>query len=247
MGVVPIEHKEILINDFAIRSFRDTADSDYIVARMAYRTKQVSPFLWNSLHALEKYTKCILVLNRIDSRDLGHDLARAITRLDNLKFRVRLSEGTRAFVKYLDGQAQYRYGEACTHTAGPELMRLDLAVWELRRYAHSIDYEVQMPDRRLSALESELRAIEAAEDQPHRYRLIGGQLEKIINDAKHPAREPLLWQNAWFGKKHRRNVRLAVYLYATNSPLSLHPEILDDVRKFAFVPKEAVEAYTIRS
>jgi len=26
-----------LINDFAIRSFRDTADGDYIAARMAFR------------------------------------------------------------------------------------------------------------------------------------------------------------------------------------------------------------------
>jgi hypothetical protein len=37
--------KEILLNDFAIRSFREVADYDYITARMAYRSKLVPQFL----------------------------------------------------------------------------------------------------------------------------------------------------------------------------------------------------------
>lgn len=43
----------VLINDFAIRSFRDTADKDYIAARMAYRARLIQPFLWSALHCLE--------------------------------------------------------------------------------------------------------------------------------------------------------------------------------------------------
>jgi len=34
----------ILVNDFAIRSFRETADKDYITARMAYRARLIQPF-----------------------------------------------------------------------------------------------------------------------------------------------------------------------------------------------------------
>ncbi len=56
---------DILLNDFAIRSFRETADCDYIAARLSFRAGLVPQFLWQSLQAIEKYLKCILVLNRI--------------------------------------------------------------------------------------------------------------------------------------------------------------------------------------
>ena len=59
---------DVLVNDFATRSFRNMADEDYIAARMAYRAQLVPQFLWLSLQALEKYLKCILVLNRIPAR-----------------------------------------------------------------------------------------------------------------------------------------------------------------------------------
>ena len=67
--------KEILINNFAIRSFRDVADYDYISARMLYRAKLVPQFLWSSLQSIEKYLKCILLLNRIKANKVGHNLA----------------------------------------------------------------------------------------------------------------------------------------------------------------------------
>ena len=56
------------VNDFAIRSFRDIADGDYIAARMAYRAMLPVQFLWSSQQALEKYLKCILFIRRITAR-----------------------------------------------------------------------------------------------------------------------------------------------------------------------------------
>ena len=53
------------VNTFALRSFRDTADKDYIHARMAYRGDLFPQFHWSALHALEKYAKCISILTRI--------------------------------------------------------------------------------------------------------------------------------------------------------------------------------------
>lgn len=49
--------RDALLNDFAIRSFRDTADRDYIHARLAYRAQLVPQFQWSALHCLEKYAK----------------------------------------------------------------------------------------------------------------------------------------------------------------------------------------------
>jgi hypothetical protein len=46
---------QVRVNDFAIRSFRDTADCDYISARMAFRARLIPQFLWSGLQAIEKY------------------------------------------------------------------------------------------------------------------------------------------------------------------------------------------------
>lgn len=46
-----------LLNDFAIRCFRDVADDDYIAARMACPTELVLQYLWASQQAIEKYLK----------------------------------------------------------------------------------------------------------------------------------------------------------------------------------------------
>jgi len=64
----------ILVNNFALRSLREIADKDYVHAELAYKSKLVPQFLWSSLHALEKYVKCILVLNRIDATRVKHEV-----------------------------------------------------------------------------------------------------------------------------------------------------------------------------
>jgi hypothetical protein len=46
---------DLLLDDFAFRSFRDEGDVDYIAARMAHRARLVTPFLWSSQQTIEKY------------------------------------------------------------------------------------------------------------------------------------------------------------------------------------------------
>ena len=43
---------EVLLNDFAVRCFRDIADADYIAARMAYRADLMMQYLWASQQAI---------------------------------------------------------------------------------------------------------------------------------------------------------------------------------------------------
>lgn len=52
-----MQTNEDLLDDFAIRCFRDTGDEDYIAARMAFRAALVTPSLWESLQAVEKYLR----------------------------------------------------------------------------------------------------------------------------------------------------------------------------------------------
>jgi len=74
-------------------------------------------------------------------------------------------------------------------------------------------------------------------------RLANGSLEKIIDDPKNPAREPLLWQNGFFGKRARKKVRLRKWFQAHNAPLYLNPQILDEVLKYVFLTKEIKTGY----
>lgn len=236
---------EPLLNDFALRSFREIADGDYIAARLSFRSQLIPQFLWQSLQALEKYLKCILVLNRIKA-PRSHSLEELLHAFENAgKFEIRMSAKTRKFLEYLDTYGRFRYYETPYHTFGNELFRLDHAVWEIRRYARVLDYKVSLPDgQELLGLEAELRRNERAEARsPQEFSIIGGHIEKILAKRDHPSRPALIWNNLYFGKSRRKHIRYRRFLMAGNSPLSLHPEILDEVLKYVFLPKDVVQAY----
>src|ERR1035441_9505367 len=91
--------RELLLNDLAIRSFRDIADQDYVAARLAYHHKLPEPSLWQSQQALEKYLKCILLLHRIPATDIGHSLSKAVERIqESQSLPLDLSLATRSFI-----------------------------------------------------------------------------------------------------------------------------------------------------
>lgn len=56
----------------ALRIFRDAADEDYVVARLAYKKMLGRQFLWSSNQAVEKYLKAASLCNGMDAR-FGHD------------------------------------------------------------------------------------------------------------------------------------------------------------------------------
>lgn len=234
-----------LINNFATRSFRDTGDGDYIAARLAFRAGLIPQFLWSSLQSIEKYLKCVLVLNRIRA-PRGHDLAEILQVFENNKnFDLRLTEGTRRFMRYLDTYGRHRYYETPYYVKGEELSSLDRAVWEVRRYARPMNYSIRTTQGNIvELLPHEIAANEAAEKHPpHRFTIIDGRLESIIANRNHPGREPLLWHNAFFGRRPRTPRTRRIRMESGNSPLSLHPEILDEVLKYVWLPRDVIHAY----
>jgi HEPN domain-containing protein len=239
-----IETKK-LINNFATRSFRDTADGDYITARLAFRARLMQNFLWSSLQAIEKYLKCILVLNRIKA-PRSHDLEQILKVFnENKKFDLTLSEDTQKFLLYLDFYGRHRYYETPYYIDGHELISLDRAVWEIRQYARVMDYQINdIHGQNVEMLQHELAANKSAKKQPpHKFSLIDGRLETIIAKRDHPSREPLLWQNAFYGHKSRKSIRLPQRMEAGNSPLYLNPTILDEILKYVFLPKDVKNHY----
>jgi hypothetical protein len=218
-----------LLNDFAIRSFRDQADTDYVSARMASRAQLVGPFLWASQQTIEKYLKCILLLNRIPAAEVKHNLQAAIRAINaSGSLRLDLSPASGKFVEHVDSFGQFRYLEVSNFVFGWQIIELDRTVWELRRYCTLSDLHNQFKLRKGIAVPN--------------VRLPGGCLEAIIDDRRNPARAPLLLHNAFFGKKTRKYVKAGVWMKATNSPLYLHPEILDEVLKYVFLPRQLVSA-----
>ena len=236
---------EPFLNDFATRSFRDVADQDYIAARLSYRHGLIPQFHWQELQALEKYLKAILLYNRIKAKDINHDLTKAIKHTEKLPFDLELSSHTQELIKHIDNFGRFRYLEASYFTHGPKLAQLDRAVWEIRRYCRTLNYELALPDGSVkNMLELEIEKIKNSINQsPHKFRIMGGVLEKILGKRDNVSRPALIWQNSFFSDKARKFVRSPDYFKAVNAPLYLHPEILDEVLKYVFIPKDVVKAY----
>ena len=235
----------VLIDDFAIRSFRDTADLDYIAARLCFRNALIPQFHWASLQALEKYLKCILVLNRLKAPKT-HDLAQLLQLLrTGGRLELGLAQQTQDFITYLDTYGRHRYFESSWAVEGHELVLLDWTVWDIRRFARVlVPNDIADERERLACIQAELHLLEdAAKDHPQRYAIPGGSLEKILSDPRHKSRSALVWQNGCFGRSFRKKVKYWPGLLASNSPLTLRPEILDEVLKYVWLSKDVQEAY----
>lgn len=231
----------ILVNDFAIRSFRETADKDYIAARMAYRARLIQPFLWSALHCLEKYVKGILLLNRVEAHR-GHSVLPGIERMkQHGKFELDLSADTVKFIKKLeDYGAEYRYYEVSYDIRPFDIVRFDRAVWELRRYCQPLDYDIVVTNgQTVNVLIHELDRIHQAKAKREKGTCVmGGILENVVKNKDHPAREALIWNNLFFGPSRRKRVKMRPNWEAGNSPFFLHPEIIDEVVKYVYIPKD---------
>lgn len=237
---------ESIINDFAVRCFRDTADADYLLARAAFRYQLAPQALWASLHTIEKYLKCILLLHRIEGKTIGHSLSKALETLaSSKKVALNVTPASEQFIRHVDQFGECRYLEISVITYGGQVVDLDRVVWELRRFCSPNGYGfLESKGKDLPMQRVKLQDIALREGLiPQKYRLPDGLLEKLIDDGKHPGRETLLWQNGFLGRKSRRTVRHRRGFHAVNSPLFNHPEILDEVNKYVHIPKNVAEAY----
>jgi HEPN domain-containing protein len=239
---------EAYLNDFATRSFRDTADQDYIMARSAFRSELDANFLWSALQSIEKYIKAILLYNRVaqpqePGKRLGHDLERGLKELEKLPFSIKLSEASREIIKHLDTYGRFRYLDTPYHIRGDELLKLDRAVWEIRLYCRVLDYKIKVGEETVEMLPHHLAAIERAMKNPRPVREFTGEIEAILSKKDHPARPALVWKNLFFNLHRRNTVKWRTRIHSVNSPLSLHPELLGEVRKFVWLPGEVIRAY----
>lgn len=228
------------VNSFAMRMFRDTADNDYMAARVSYRAHLYQPFRWQAIHCLEKYAKGVLLLNRVSSKGLSHQVLESLQRLaDEGPFAVSLSDESKTFIEHLEQGAQYRYYEISFTVNEMDLYNLDRAVSELRRYCRPLNHTLGEGDERINFLNVNLRQIEEANGQLSTETLINsGVLETVLEKKAHPSRQALVWKNLFFNRSGRKKAKFRQFFAGGNAPLHLHPELVHAVEDFIILSKD---------
>ncbi len=239
-------NQDALINDLAIRSFREIGDGDYIAARMALRARLPSQYRWAALQAIEKYLKCILLLNRVKAKDVGHKITLALEKVNGIpQFDIRLPPNEREVFNHIASSEGDRYLVMSLALFAHELSALDSLVWRLRQYCEPLNVEHYNDSPNPDVLASNLTRIEKnLNDDPSAGYLKHGFLEKVLAEGNHPAREALVWKNAMYGGNEPLVARDALSgLMAINSPLYLHPEIVTVIDKFIKLPSGALKEF----
>jgi HEPN domain-containing protein len=233
------------LNSFAIESFRDIADQDYIAARLACRHELFPQFLWSSQQAIEKYLKAILLFNRIPAKKVGHDIEKALVLTEKLLFKIELSERSAKFIELISEVGKYRYLEIPYTILGRPLIDLDVTVWELRRYCQVFAILNRIPTKQEQIALEEVKQKLAVSSSDHRYkfRINGGLLERILDDKDHASRAALIWNNPAYGLIKRRTIKSHWHLRSQNPVLTHFPDVLDELMKYIFLPENLQVAY----
>ena len=235
------------INDFANRSFRDLADQDYIMARIAYRKRLDQQFLWCSLQAIEKYFKAILIYNRESAKGIGHDLIKALNRVENisdLEFSLP-SPDLRGFIEYISIYGADRYLSHPTHIRREALLTLDKTVWCLRRYCffmrQTIERDGDVKD--LFELNKAKATNSYYEEYRHKYKIFNGYLEKVIKN-KTSCYDDLIWKNFFYGRVKKHKIKNFTFHMSSKNPThSLHREIFDTLEQYVDFPNAIKNEY----
>jgi len=75
--------------------------------------------------------------------------------------------------------------------------------------------------------------------------IISGFLEGVLKNRNHPSRQALIWKNLFYSDSNRKSVKIKPFFHAENAPLSLHPEILEEILKYVFLPGDVVCTITL--
>jgi HEPN domain-containing protein len=242
-----MDEKTPYINDFANRSFRDHADQDYIMARIAYRKEFDQQFRWCSLQALEKYLKAILLYNRVSAKGVGHDLVEGVKRvkgISDLDFTL-LSSDTTKFIEYISSYGADRYLSHPTHFRDNALLTLDKTVWCVRRYCFFMRQVVKKDGGEISLFEANKKKATNAyyETNRHKYRIFNGYLEKVI-DKRLSSYDDLVWKNFFYGRVKKQKIKNFKFRMSSQNPThSLHPEIFVTLDQLVDFPKAIRNEY----
>ncbi|MDD2236248.1 MAG: HEPN domain-containing protein [Kiritimatiellae bacterium] len=232
-------------NSFIERSFRDTADRDYISARLLHRHQLTEQFLWMSLQAIEKYLKAILLFADISTRHLRHDIVAALKEACEISaLGLKVTPRAEKFIRYLRDQGENRYFTYPRFTEGDELFHLDHTVWQVRRFCDDFFFPHDHARQR-EFDQARLRYVQG--DKIHENRIKfrldrRGFLEVVLDGKKHETlRAALIWKNFYFAGRSRGRVSYTHSKTWTQPSNLIHTEIVDWAVERVILPKDVVE------
>ncbi|MBO6767315.1 MAG: hypothetical protein JJ901_03300 [Erythrobacter sp.] len=145
-------------NSIIKEMFLHTADENYITARWCWRNRLMTDFFWNSVHALEKYMKAVLLYNGRPVHKFSHNLAElydAVSEIAGPLLPAQLTQPQgysgywveftpREFLEKLDqnGNADNRYLTYGYAQHAFYLPMVDTMVWQVRRLIIPLDQPV---------------------------------------------------------------------------------------------------------
>ena len=232
--------------DFVDRSFRDSADGDYLGARVLHRHRLFAQFLWAAHQAVEKYLKAILLYHLSSARHLGHDLNAAFKRVCSIPdLPVAVPKDVPEFIGYLNQQGPNRYFEWGSYTLGHELLQLDRTVWHLRRYCR---WMRDSGGHDAGRLQREVAAIETFPiTQASRFRIEGGYLEKVLAEPRTALYRQLVWKNLWFGRRVRLKIKYRPTGFRAANPTHIvRPDVYSDLAKVVDFSKAIKDLFKAR-
>lgn len=224
------------INDYASRSFRDPADQDYIVARMAYSGRLILPFLWLSHQAIEKYLKCILLINRIPVTSATHDLGKLLRKIQTINF-IEFEGKAIEFVERINKIGNNRYFNLSYHILSDyiDIELLNSSVYNIRCYCRPLDYDVTLPSgENRNMIEPEIANIKNGCGS----YIYGGFIENVLSNQGHPSRNFLLNNNSFFNCGSQDTIQRSSFSQRCLAPVDIHPEIIPELRKYIYLPRD---------
>jgi hypothetical protein len=189
-------------------------------------------FLWSAHQAIEKYLKAVLLYSNVSTRNLWHDLEKALEALQQIKdIPFEIPDGMRQFIRRLNEEGTNRYFEYPAVALGEELLQLDRAVWCIRRYCHLMRGTTGPATAAVERLPLEIARVHAFQEKDaHRFRIIGGHLEKILGAPRSRLREHLVWKNFYYGSYRKSHIKqFTLQTWSTNPTHYMKPEIFDDL------------------
>lgn len=180
------------LDEIAYRCFRDMADQDYILARVSYKLNFPTNFNWCALQAIEKYLKCILLLQRIEAKNVSHNLETALEKIKSVKISEETStiifqDPVIAFIKDINHRGQSRYLGKSTHVIPDDINNLDKCIFDIRRYA------IKVMDKKYITKIKDSKFISFKD-----FILDNGYLESVIS-RNAPAKNDLIFNNFHYG------------------------------------------------
>ncbi len=230
------------VDVFIDTSFRDSADEDYIAARVAYRLELTHTFHWSSLQAVEKYIKAILLYNRGSTVGLGHNVSKGFRKLQQIPdIPFVFPADIKLFVDYINEEGPNRYRGFPAELQPDALVGLDRTVWHLRRYCYSLNAIASDQGR----LAKELAALNRDPlEYRHKFKIPGGFLERVLARPSERRRN-LVWKNFWYGSRRRKVIKAFPQRFECSRPVHfMRPEVyfaIKDLVQFERAAREHFE------